>query len=104
LKYLPGGLQAVKDRHVDVHDDDVGAQAPGLLYRLGAVFRLPHQLDPVFHLEDGAQVLPQGDEVINAKNADRFHWRHFIQSLKTWVLLMKRRAWGAGQYRPEVRS
>ncbi len=95
LQYLPCSLQPVKDRHVDVHDDDVGAQASGLLYRLGAVFRLPHQLNPVFHPQDGVQILPQGDVVVNAKNADRFHSCHFMQSLKTWVLLYEKTGLGS---------
>jgi len=44
-----------------------------LLYGLAAVFRLPYQRDLIFHIEDGAQVLPQGGVVVDAEYADPSH-------------------------------
>ena len=40
-----GGRHAVAARHVDVHEDQVGGEAAGLLQRLEAVARLADDLD-----------------------------------------------------------
>ena len=44
---VAGGLDAVHPRHLDVHQDDVGARRAGLLDGLEAVGRLGHDLDVV---------------------------------------------------------
>ena len=45
LAEAPRGLQAGQLRHLHVHQDDVGPEAPRLLDRLASVRRLAHDLD-----------------------------------------------------------
>ena len=65
-------LDATALRHPDVHEHDVGQRLPGHGYRLGAVARLPDQVDVVLFVEDHLQAAPEQRMIIRDQHPDRF--------------------------------
>jgi hypothetical protein len=70
---LPRALNAVHDRHADVHQDHVGAQQAGSLDGLAPVGGFPHHVQPGLRLEDEPQAAPHERLVVGEQ--DRGHWR-----------------------------
>ena len=69
-----GRLDAVEDRHPDVHDDDIGAEAPCRLDALLAVGRLPDHLDVGLVVEDHPE--PGANELLIVDEDDPDRRRH----------------------------
>jgi hypothetical protein len=62
--------------HPHIHQDDVGQQVGGLLDGLGAVARLPHDLDVLLGREHDLQAPAEQGVVVDHKDSDRFlAWR-----------------------------
>ena len=72
---LPRGLEAVEQRHRDVHDDDVGPER-GQLHRLPAVVGFADDLDLAVGKEQGAQALADDRVVVGQQGLDRFSQWH----------------------------
>ena len=66
-----GRLDAVHDRHVDVHQDDVGAQLAGLLHPLLAVGGGAHDLDVGLEGQQLLQVVQGARDVVDDQDLDQ---------------------------------
>ena len=66
------GVDAVHDRHADVHEDDVGVQGMGGLDGLSAVGDIGHDVDVGFRLQDGDKALAHQCLIVGDDDPD--HW------------------------------
>ena len=64
-----GRLDAVHDRHLHVHEHDVGAQRAGQPHRLGAVAGLADDLEVVLDREDEREAGPHELLVVDEQHA-----------------------------------
>ena len=77
----PGGLDAVHDRHPDVHQDDVGTGPPGRLHRLRAVARLADHGEAGRGRDDPAETHPDQCLVVGDHHPQgHAGTRHFPQA------------------------
>jgi hypothetical protein len=66
-----GRFDAVHDRHVHVHEDDVGTELVHSLDRLGAVGSLPHDLKLVPQFDELSEAAPDGGVVVDQQDLQR---------------------------------
>ena len=66
------GFDAAALGHPDVHEHDVGQRLPGHGHRLGAVARLPDQVDVILLLEDHLQAAAEQRVIIRDQHPDGF--------------------------------
>jgi len=66
----PCRLDAVEDRHADVHQHNVWLDALGELHRLASVGRLPGDLYAVLRGEQRTETGPDQDLVVGEHHAD----------------------------------
>src|SRR5437763_4698277 len=71
LADLLGGLDPRATGHPDVHQHDVGLEAPGPLHGLGAVAGLPHHLDVGLAGEDHLEPTAEQGVVVNDEDPKR---------------------------------
>jgi hypothetical protein len=71
--YLPRSFDAVQLGHGDIHNNYVGFEIVGFLYRFLSIARFPHHLYPLLRLQQPADTLPCDDVVLSKKNANSAH-------------------------------
>ena len=70
---LPGGFQAVEQRHGDVHHDDVRPQFVGQLHGLAAGFGFAHHHNIRLDFQQCAQTLTDDGVIIDEQDGNFFH-------------------------------
>ena len=70
---LPGGFQAVEQRHGDVHQHHFGAEFFGQRDRLAAVLRFADDFKIVFEFEHLAETLAHDHVIFGEQDGDSFH-------------------------------
>ncbi len=72
---LPGGFQAVEQRHRDVHHHHGGTKFSGQGHRLAAGFRFADHLDIPFGFQQGPKAFADNRVVFRQQNSDAFYGR-----------------------------
>src|SRR5439155_12206283 len=70
LRQPPRGLDAVEDRHADVHQDDIGSSTENLIDRLRSVGRLADDVQLGIGFDDSSQPGPHERLVVREDYAN----------------------------------
>ncbi len=67
---LPGGVDPVQNRHIDIHDDDIGLERAGEFDGLPSISSLRHHLYIVWGLDHAPKPFPHHRMIIHEQDPD----------------------------------